>query len=747
MINIQKESSVLSSTVTRQYSLAEINDDKQRRATIDELSNLSVEAVCIKAFGSFGFLENSHFEGNVFIHKSATAGQPLIEGQIWIIAVGALYNKKSAKWCYSAMSGHLKDSSGTSIPKAEANAKKGDSPDHQPISRDGHLSIYIDETWPGAQNKSLEMIGVIGGIAVPWKGIDEDRLPAIKTHLGNGREALEAIQRLLSTANVFPFVLPMKFDKPVGTGGPLYFELVQHTIMILLGWLLPRREAPTSIDIFLEHIAGFGDDHNETEFIKTLMQAMRLISGERRFVNLSIHSVTWVDKNFGYVPYGDLVCKTCVPLPEQQKLANSVGVWNWEGFLPFTKDAFPILRDMDTASPAGFADLLMAFAKHTHGTPFFRHVRDAAVKRAQNEIAFRDALFTKFEDDYCEQDRDMNLLNRIIPPFLEAFPVNAFEGKPRMQLLRFLVGFQHANHNGKPDLANALIGQYHSTRSRMMAFDRDLCAYADLVLAVHYHDTFSFGDALRIINGWIEDSLFPALSVSNRGRMLSSRGQSLALLGQHLEADEAFTKALVHFSSESELLKKDIGQTMTYRAMNLLDSVMCSAKPLIESLMRRSLLEAAKDFTSILDQPYVAHLFLKALWKMRQEQATEVRVFLKNLPQDIMVQEQHPGELILFYVALLTKDTSPLYAQARAKDVERIFSKIGNGETLGLIHAYVCAMFKRQGLVTVSERNFKSNLDVVAKQIPNASSIIDVLRSGWEDESIPIEGILPFNYC
>ena len=226
-----------------------------------------------------------------------------------------------------------------------------------------HISIYIDETWPGTQDHAYENIGVIGGIVVPWEGVDEKRLPVVKTHLDNGSAARNAIQTMLRRSTVFPFVLPIKWDHAVGAGGRQYFELVQHALMLLLGWMLPQRGQPTTVDIFLEHISGYMDGHDETNFISSLTQAMRLLSGGRRFANWQIRRVEWVDKEFGYVPYGDLVCKTCVPREEQQLLAREVKVREWEGFLPFSKDVFPLLRDMDTASPSGLADLLISFAK------------------------------------------------------------------------------------------------------------------------------------------------------------------------------------------------------------------------------------------------------------------------------------------------------------------------------------------------------------------------------------------------
>ena len=610
-----------------------------------------------------------------------------------------------------------------------------------------HLSIYIDETWPGTHDHTYKNVGVIGGVVVPWEGVDEKRLPVIKTHLDNGSAARKAIQTMLGRSEVFPFVFPIKWDHAVGAGGWQYFELVQHALMLLLGWMLPQRNQPTTVDIFLEHISGYMDGHDETDFISSLTQAMRLLSGGRRFVNWQIRRVEWVDKEFGYVPYGDLVCKTCVPREEQQLLAREVKVREWEGFLPFFKDVFPLLRDMDTASPSGLADLLISFAKVAEDTPFFRRVRKIAIDRAKSDATFRDAVISRFEECYAQPERDMVLLNRVVPHFLKEFPPDLFKERPRMQLLRILIGFQHANHNGNPDLASALVEQYHSLRPRILGLDRDLCAYADLNLAVHHHDSFAFDTALSLVDGWINDPLFPALSVMNRGRMFSSRGQSLALLGRNEEADGAFARALSVFSAEPELLAQDIAQTKTYQAMNALDHDAPSAVPLIESILGKSLVAAALDFEHVLDAPFVAHLFLKALWRLRTERSGVLDTLLKNLPADLAFRKQHPYELILFYLALLTKDANPSFAKSCAREVEQFFEAIECGGTLGLIHSYMRVMLKSHGFDVVADKDFFDELDIVMHYLPKARALIDALRAGWLDSAIPIEGILPFNYC
>lgn len=43
-----------------------------------------------------------------------------------------------------------------------------------------------------------------------------------------------------------------------------------------------------------------------------------------------------------------------------------------------------------------------------------------------------------------------------------------------------------------------------------------------------------------------------------------------------------------------------------------------------------------------LEDPFVAHLFLKALWRMRIERSVVIDALLKNLPAEITIKDQHP---------------------------------------------------------------------------------------------------------
>lgn len=720
------------------YSTSELQDDSLRNAIINYLSGRTFITVCIKVFEDFAFLSNPNFDKGIFLHKSIIPiGVKIRTGQKWCVTIGVRFNRKQNIWYYTAETAEplsLWHVEGTDTATQPSFAK---------IAAANHISIYIDETWPGTQNADYKNIGVIGGIAVAGDGWKQQILPVIKTHIRDYNHARKTTRQMLSTPGVFPFVLPIKLGNNAGAS---YFELVQHAILLLIGWLLPHGEHDTLVDIYLEHISQFPDGHNETDFFNVLQQAIRLLGGSKRFSHWKIHQVKWVPKQFEYVPYADLVCQTCVPLHDQQQFAQDVKVHTWPGFLPFTPDLFLLLRDMDTASPSGFADLLISFARTSRDTPLFKRILRQAVERAQREAPFRDALLERFESCYEQKDRNIALLNRLTEPFFDAFPLETFSDSPRMRLLRTLLEMQRANHNGDPEAVNRLIADYKIQRQRLIAIDRDLSAYADLNLAVHDHDLFLFEEGLATANSWVEDPLFPALSLVNRGHMLSSRGQSYALLKRHKDADREFNAAISLFESEAQLYRKEIDQTRVYQCFNLLDLEPSRAVGVIKTILRNSLPEAGKYPASALGNPFHEHLFLKVLWTLRHELKPTIQDYLVHSADWPAIQDCHPYELILFYRTLLIFDHDRNTAQDLVRSTEALFERMSYGGTIGLIHSYIRVVFKHMQIGVASDAEFKDELNIVEGYLPAAKPQIDMLRRAWEDPSIDVSSVLPFNY-
>ena len=734
------------------YSISALSHPETRKALRESLSKQTFVATCAKISKGNGLLTHPLFSDPIFLYASSVTERPILTGQKWSFFVRAKYNNKNAQGRFLACHATLL-SDNCAHPSAGHSQTQPDIPTQSlavDINRESFrnisshaLTIYIDETWPGTQDATYKSIGVIGGIAVAGDGWKKRILPVVKTHIRDYNYARKITREMLASPSVFPFALPIKLDRNAGAS---YFELVQHAILLLLGWLLPHDEHITVVDIYLEHITTFKDGHNETDFFNVLQQAMKLLGGSKRFSHWKIRQVKWVPKQFEYVPYADLVCQTCVPLHDQQKFAQDVHVRTWPGFLPFTPDLFPLLRDMDTASPSGFADLLISFSRTSRDTPLFKRILKQAVGRALNESTFRDAVLERFEYCYEQKDRDIALLNRLTEPFFDAFPLETFSDSPRMRLLRILLEMQRANHNGDPEAVNQLVADYKTQRQRLIEIDRELSAYADLNLIVHDHDLFLFEEGLSTANTWIADPLFPALSLVNRGRMLSSRGQSYALLKRHKDADREFNAAISLFESEAQLYRKEIDQTRVYQCFNLLDLEPSRAVDAMETILRNSLPEAGKYPASALGNPFHEHLFLKVLWTLRHDLKPTIQDYLAYSADWPAIQDCHPYELILFYRTLIIFDHDRNTAQDLARSSEALFERMSYGGTIGLIHSYIRIIFKHMQIGVASDAEFNDELNIVAGYLSAAKPQIDMLRRAWDDPSLDVSSVLPFNY-
>lgn len=731
----------------------ELMDSDQRKRIDNLLKGKIFRGSVIKTFPNYLFLSCPSFPSGIFCHHSATAETTVPEtGQEWEFEAGSLFNAKRQCWCYAATTARfVSTSTQTSVNPVSVSADP--KPVHpKPIKPkpsgsalpSGDVCIYIDETWPGTQDQRYKNIGVIGGIVTSGTAFNQKILPVIGTHL-NSVSAEKALTEMLRHQDVYPFVLPIAF--PEGENAcSHYLELTQQAILMLLGWMIPKRKEKTSVNIYLEHIAGFKDGTNGTSLFKTLSSALDLLSGTKRFSYWSIQYVSWQGKDFEYIPYGDLVCKTCVPLREHIELAKKVDVRNWPGFLPFSPSIFPLLRDMDTASPAGCADLLIAFAQQAKGTPLFRQIVKQTIERAKEDVSFRDKLLQRFDECYEQKDRNTSMLNQLTRPFLSAFPPDAFTNNPRSRFVRMMLELQRANHNGDPEAANSTVANFLTERERLMQIDRELCAEVDLNRCVHHHDLFEFDRSLNISADWIMNPLFPALTLATRGKLFSSRGQSYALLGRSGEANHEFVQALALFNKEKDYYQREIDQTSVYQAMNLLDLDPASAVRTTEGILRHPLSETAKTPYDILQNPYHEHLFLKALWTLRATEQRTISDYLASESNWSSPQDYHPYELIQFYRCLLIDTRNPEQAKTEAMRLEDLFERMDYGGIIGLIHSYIRVVFKHMQIGTASDAEFNDELNIVAGYLPAAKPQIDMLRRAWDDPSLDVSSVLPFNY-
>ena len=227
-------------------------------------------------------------------------------------------------------------------------------------------------------------------------------------------------------------------------------------------------------------------------------------------------------------------------------------------------------------------------------------------------------LLETLEDGYRDKVRDLQRLRLAFTAVRGLLPALPEAASPRMRLHWYLLALQDANHDGDPARIRTTAQDYLKERETLKQNERELCAEADLNLAVHYADRFAFGHAEVTVGEWIYDPLFPALSPRQQGRFYSALGQYRAMQGDAQGADGFFIKALDLFGqaalTETERAEES-EQTGIYRAINALDGSLRVAPQALEAVFGNITPSLAEQFAAdgLLDNQYRHHLLLRAL--------------------------------------------------------------------------------------------------------------------------------------
>ena len=613
------------------------------------------------------------------------------------------------------------------------------------------IHIYIDEAWPGFQDHSKKNIGVIAGIV--WMGTapNENILPFVETHLrSNGRQQLTA---LLRCEKAFPFAFPIRFPEAFEPDSEKYLELLSESMVVLLGWVLPRPSGRTDVFIHAEHYGTFKDGTDETESFRALLAGATMTLKADRLSRWSVEKVEWQGKDFGYIPYGDLVAYLFAETPDARRMAREFQVDRWPGCVPFSPELLPALRDLDAADPAGAAGALFRLSGLCGESMLFRHSLRSFLDSAKERTEFRDAVLDRLCDEFERKDRDLRKLGRIADAFFAAFPDEAFEDRPKPRFLRLLASLQQANHDGNPAAADEAFRLYDGLRTEMEKRDLALCVYADLNAAVHFNDRFEFEKAESLLSQCREAPTFPFLSVRDRGRLLSSLGHSAALQGRHVEADGLFREALKAFSELGDELEEEADQTRVYRAFAALDAVSPDLPVRLEEALGVPLSEAVTHPNNLAGQPYHEHLLVKTLWFLVLSDADPAREWTASYLStcsDRPAAPQHPWELILLYRGLLAWKTDHALANRCFDEWDEWFWTVPHGGTLSLIRGFgLVAMMGHCGR-TCDKADLEKILIPVKNAIPGTTPTVNALlhiAGDLSQESLDeLWELLPFNY-
>ncbi len=482
------------------------------------------------------------------------------------------------------------------------------------------LTIYLDEVWSVESLGGRRNEGVIAGLICRGRPLESYALPRLKTHAyKRPSEALAALQALWSCPFCAPVLFPLQLPDPDEPASRYYDELLQLSIRFLLGWLLPTPDRSVRVWLFPEAMEQCfhpsGDDGSE--FYRGLLSA-----DAGRFGHWQIAMVRWEEKNFGYIPYADLVGHlTLEHTPYNQALGEWANFKHLPGYVPFSVGLVPRLERLEHLEISANLQDVIDFAMETSGSRFgelvLRDIAGRLAPRADLQVRLLETL----EAGYRDKIRDLARLRRAFAAVRSLLPELPAGARPPMRLLWYLLALQDANHDGDPARTRAVASEYRRERARLMQVDRELCAYADLNLAVHEADRFAFADAEALIEEWVDDPLFNALSVHQQARMYSALGQTRAILGDATGADALFAAALTLFEhaplDESERAR-ECEQTGIYRALNALDGELGHARQAVEAVLGSLTVATAVRFATDaeLENQYRHHLWVRALYQL-----------------------------------------------------------------------------------------------------------------------------------
>ncbi|MCC7279609.1 MAG: hypothetical protein IT487_15015 [Chromatiaceae bacterium] len=286
--------------------------------------------------------------------------------------------------------------------------------------------------------------------------------------------------------------------------------------------------------------------------------------------------------------------------------------------MPFSLELVPRLERLEHLETSANLTDVIDFALETGASRFGQLVLNDIRGRLATRLDLQQRLLETLEERYRDKVRDLGRLGEALGAvrhLLKTLPANA---SPRMRLLWYLLALQDANHDGDPIRIRATAETYLRERETLKQNERELCADADLNLAVHYADRFAFGHAEVTVGEWIEDPLFLALSPRQRGRLYSALGQYRAMQDDAQVAEGLFLKALGLFTqaslSEGERAG-ELEQTSIYRAINALDGDLRCTMQALEAVFGPITAATGKAWAGdgSLANQYRHHLFLRAI--------------------------------------------------------------------------------------------------------------------------------------
>ena len=613
------------------------------------------------------------------------------------------------------------------------------------------ITIYVDEVWPDKPGKAGEgpiyddpkKFGVLAGIAWIGSDVEASRLTVIEDHPRDIPEMLDALEELEACDDAFPFIMPIRLPDDAEAPGSHYDALVVSCLKLLLGWILPSHRAAdgTDVRVYLDRI---GDKHHGTDLTSYFAG---LIDADTRYQRWHIKKVQWFDTERvdSYIPYGDLLAYLAYQGSDKsRRLGRHTEYRTWHGYTPLGMDTVPQLEQLEKIEQFPNVRCVLDFAASSEGDELHKIVLKRLEPVFARSSTMQQELLEELDTRYKDKNRDLWALRYQTEAALQLVPVLDESSHLRIRLLDAAIRFQAANHDGDPEKYATLAQEYAPLREEGLANDPDLAIHCELNRAVRHADTFDFGQALLVAEDLVGLGRFEHERPIRRGRVFSSQGQYLSMLGDHDAAAASFAVALAEFEEANvpeESRDSEWDQTAVYRALDALDDRPDDARWAVEEVLG-DLRQAVDDLAqaSPTTAEYHHHLLLRSLEFLGDEAASPLQDAYLDHHDAWKQGDQHPWELIALYRAILCWRAGRHEAAQQWFDqaIDVAFAD-RHGLTLQLIGgmiataAHWCYPEGLDGEAHTYEQRARRALQEVSSKLPNAASACEALLDILDD--------------
>ena len=664
--------------------------------------------------------------------------------------VDYIYQKNKTAHKNAAAKNHAKSKPKTpTVPTLkDAVIKFNDLNNFTDFSKDStELNIYIDEAWPCndefSDDPENKKIGVIAGIVWLGNEINPKVLPEIPFHIDKVNKRISFLKPLLDCRNAMPFIFPLKNEAGMNSGKD-YFTIFEAAVKILLGWILPQKGKKCNVRIYPEHIGNFIDGTDKTEYFRgVLNQAMK---DTGRFSRFNIEKVEWQDKDFGYIPYADLLGYVTLSTPKSLEFRERSKCEELDGYLPISIGLFELLSRLDIIEETKNVEDIYDIIDSIYGTKIYSFIMSDLKKRLENNVELKTKILESIEAKYLAKNRDLRKLRwyfKEIMPFIESLEETA---DTVTKLMFTSVRLQDANHEGNPAKIEKYLADYDEKRKKAIQLrEFEIAADCELHLAVHYNDMFQFDKALDTLSR--NEFYFDSLKLPTLGKFYSSLGQNKSIQKNFNEAKCWFDKALEEFNKSEDREKAlEIEQTSVYRLFNALEGNDMEYPKMFSDFFGSSTEIAAKfaKENSVADQ-YKHHLLIRSLFS--RNDLGEFKAAYLAEKENWNFLPQHPWQLLEFYRAMLLDDEAESYKHQ--ENALKICDFEEHGGIIALMGAVLAAAAIAKYPSKKDELKRKS-LKFIEKagSVAGAWKILDDLRQRLEEDRDfdSVLEFLPFNY-